>query len=130
MDEINKIRKDFFTHGESRSEIAKKFNRSWDTVNRIIKMDRDELENRGKRPNRPRKVMTQEVIKAIEYYFKEEEAKGVKKKQRYTGKQVYQELKDKGIYHGSKRRMQEVISIIRQKRGEARRPIFYHWSFL
>ncbi len=38
MDEINKIRKSFYTNGENKHQIAKKFNRAWDTVNRIIEI--------------------------------------------------------------------------------------------
>lgn len=129
MDEINKIRKCFFTSGESRSEIAGKFNRSWDTVNRIVKMKRDELENRGKRPSRVKKIMTREVIEAIESYLDEEEEKGIKKKQRHTALQIYRELKKKEIYRGSKRRMQEMVSLLRQKRGLTKKASFLPLEF-
>ena len=91
MDEANKIRKCFFTYGESKNKIAKKFKRSWDTVNRTVNMDRDELENRGSHPPRLKRVMTPEVIEAIEKYFSKEEENQVKKKQRYTGCQIYRE---------------------------------------
>ena len=129
MDEINKIRKCFFAHGETRNEIAKKFNRSWDTVNRIVNMGRDELENRGKRPNRVRKVMTEEVIKAIEKYFEEEEEKGVKKKQRYTAFQIYKNLKESKIYHGSRRGMEEAVRMLREKKGQTKKPSFLPLEF-
>ncbi len=66
MDEINKIRKAFFSEGESINKIATKFHRSWATVNSVISMPRVELKNRGKRPNRKKTVTSEEVIKAIE----------------------------------------------------------------
>ena len=96
--------KSFFTNGENRCQIAKKMNRSWDTVNRVVKMKRDDLEHRGKHPDRSRKVMTPAVIVAIEKYFQEEDEKGVKKKQKHTARQIYEELKEQKIYKGSIRR--------------------------
>jgi transposase len=129
MDEINKIRKSFFTLGLTRAAIAKKYNRSWDTVNRLVNMERDELENRGKRPSRSRQVMTEEVIEAIKKYLDEEEEKCVKKKQKYTGLQIFRELTEKKIYSGSRRRMHEVISVLRQERGQSRKPTFLPLEF-
>ena len=64
MDEVNKIRKKFFVKGETRGKIAKSCRRSWDTVNRIVNMNREDLENRGKRTTRQKVVMTDNVIKA------------------------------------------------------------------
>lgn len=84
MDEANKIRKSFFTQGQNRNQIAKKYKRAWRTVNTIVSMSREELENRGKHPSRLKQVMTPEVIQAIESYIDREEELGVKKKQRYT----------------------------------------------
>jgi transposase len=36
MDEINKVRKAYFTLGESKNAIAKRFKRSWETIDRIV----------------------------------------------------------------------------------------------
>lgn len=129
MDEINKIRKCFFTHGLTRAAIAKKYNRSWDTVNRLVNMKRDELENRGKRPSRSRQVMTEEVIEAIKSYLDKEEEKCVKKKQKYTGLQIFRELTEKKIYNGSRRRMHEVVRAQRQERGQASKTTFLPLEF-
>jgi len=129
MDELNKIRKRFFTHGESRNKIAKEFHRSWDTIDRIVKMKREDLDSRGFRPNRPRQVITPKVLEAIEGYFKEEEDNLVKKKQRYTGMQIYRELKEKKIYHGSQRQMQLVVSSLRRKQGQKKSPSFLPLEF-
>ena len=74
MDEVNKIRKKFFVKGETRGKIAKTYRRSWDTVNRIVTMSRGEIENSGKRPQRTKSVMTDNVIKAITDIFDYEEA--------------------------------------------------------
>jgi len=95
MDEINKIRKAFFTSGESKHKIAKRFNRSWDTVNRIVDASREKLEERGKRPNSLKKVATPEVVQAVDKYLEEEVQKKVKRKQRYRAKIIYKELSQK-----------------------------------
>ena len=62
MDEINKMRKAFFTYGKSRNRIAYRFHRSWDTINKIVSMERENLKNRGKRPNRRGTVVTPESV--------------------------------------------------------------------
>ncbi len=61
MDEFNKIRKAFFQEGLSINEIARKFKRSWETVDVIVKTSRDELEERGDRAGRASKVATEVV---------------------------------------------------------------------
>jgi len=129
MDEFNKIRKAYFTNGESVNKIAKKFHRSWETINNIISMEREEIENRGKRPNRKGKVITQEVIKAAEEYLKEEEMKFVKKKQRYTAKKIYEDLTKSGVYQGSKRRMEDLIKRLREKRDQSKKKSYLPLDF-
>ena len=88
MDEINKIRKSFFG-GKNKYQLALQYNRSWETIDRIVSMDREDLNNRGKRQGRKSPVMTEEVIAAIEAYFDEEEKLAVKRKQRYTAQVIY-----------------------------------------
>lgn len=129
MDETNKIRKAYFTDGENRSQIATRFNRSWDTINKIVSMKREDLKNRGKRPKREGTVITPEVEHAVEEYLKEEIEKSVKKKQRYTAKKIYTELKAKGIYKGSIRRMQEVVKKLREKHGQSKKTSYLPLSF-
>ena len=60
-----------------------------------------DIENRGKRPQRTKSVMTDNVIKAITDIFDYEEAAGIKKKQRHTAYQIYKELAESGVYQGS-----------------------------
>ena len=129
MDEVNKIRKKFFVKGETRGGIAKVCRRSWDTVNRIVNMDRKELENRGKRPQRQKTVMTDKVIKAINDLLDYEAAAGIKKKQRYTAYQIYKELSEQGVYLGSRRRMEEVVSKLRAERNQVKQPTFLPLEF-
>lgn len=88
MDEINKIRKSFFG-GKNKHRLALQYNRSWETIDRIVSMDREDLNNRGKRQGRKSRVMTEEVVEAIESYFDEEEKLAVKCKQRYTAQVIY-----------------------------------------
>ena len=128
MDEINKIRKAYFTEGLSKYEIAKKYNRSWKTIDRIVSMERDELNVRGKRPKRVGKIMTPEMVEIIEGYLKEEEQKKVKKKQRYTSPVIFKKIKEQG-YQGSLRRVQEVVLDLRKKLGQATKPSYLPLEF-
>jgi transposase len=129
MDEINKIRKAFFTHGESKNQIAKRFKRSWDTINQIVSMGREDLKNRGKRPSRGGTVVTSDVELAVEEYLKEEQGKLVKKKQRYTAKKIYEDLRAKGIFKGSIRSMQGVVKKLRGKHDQSKKPSYLPLSF-
>ena len=65
MDEFNKIRKDYFVDHLSINEIAKKYNRSWATVHKIVNTSRDEFSDSEKKYTRIPKVATQEVMDAI-----------------------------------------------------------------
>ena len=105
MDEVNKIRKQVLIQGKTRNQVAKELHYSWDTVNRVTKIKREDLEKRSKRRSREKTVMTDIVMKAINDLLDYEESISVKRKQRYTALQIYKELSEKGIYHGSQRRM-------------------------
>ena len=119
MDEVNKIRKAFYSEGFSINEIAKKFKRSWSTINVIIKTPREELENPDKKKrNRESIIGTQEVIDAINVYLDKEVRLGVKRKQRYRSNVIFKELTKNGIYKGSKRRLQELVKEVRKNRGQ------------
>ncbi len=120
MDEINKIRKLYLSGTMSKNEIAKRFSRSWETNDRIVKMYSGEFTNRGKRPGRLPTVATPEVIKAVEKYFVEEDMKKVKKKQRYKTNTIYKELKDRGVYKGSLRRMHDIVKALRKKQNQTK----------
>lgn len=115
MDEINKIRKEYFTQGKSRNELAIKYNRSWNTIDTIVTLDRDELKNRGRRPNAKKRVSNAEVVLAVENLIKQEKALKVRKKQRYTAAFIYKELKRNGIYQGCERSMREIVSSVRKQ---------------
>ena len=69
MSLINKIRKDYFNKKLNRNQIAEKYSCSWDTVDRLVKMTREDLKKRGKRPNKKAVVTTPEVINAIDEYI-------------------------------------------------------------
>jgi len=124
MDEINKIRKAFFTEGESKNAIAIRFRRSWDTIDRIVTMKREDLKNRGKRPNRESKVITPVVLQEIESLLDEEVKKNVKKKQRYTARKIFKVLREKGKYEGSERRIQDTVRRLREERSQLKKQSF------
>lgn len=129
MDEINKIRKDFFTHKETKHEIAKKYNRSWSTIDRAVTKTIEELEQPSTRPNRKGQVITDEVIKAIKRYLDYEDEMKVKRKQRYKTKKIYEELKSQGIYQGQMRRLHDVICQMRKDRDQSKQKAFLPLSF-
>lgn len=120
MDELNKIKK-AHRNGESINEIAKRFGRSWDTVKRIIETSTSDLETRGQRPNKRRKVITPEVEEAVTDYLIQEEQQRVHKKQRYTAAVIFKELKANGIYKGQIRQIQDTVKRLREERGQLKR---------
>jgi len=118
MDEINKIRKAYFTLGDSKNAIAKRFKRSWETIDRIVMSTREELENRGKRTGKKKTVITPEVEAAIYALLDEEVEKKVKRKQRYTARAIYNTLKEHGIYKGSEKHIETTVKRLREKRNQ------------
>jgi transposase len=129
MDEVNKIRKAYFTNGESKNEIAKKFKRSWNTIDTIVKTDREQLSTRGKRPGRKATVATEAVKDAIRKLLNEEELLKVKKKQRYKAAFFYKDLKRRGLYKGCERTMRAIVSEIRQELNVSKRKSYLPLSF-
>jgi len=114
MDEINKIKKDF-KKGHKKGKIAKKFNRSWDSVDNIVNTPLEQLQARGKRPNRKPTKVTKEVRDEIYRLLQQEQILKVKKKQKYTSKFIFGQLKDKKIYQGSDRTIRNVVKEIREE---------------
>ena len=115
MDEFNKIRKAFFKEGLSTNEIAHKFKRSWETIDAIVNKSRDELEERGDRTSRTSKLVTEDIENAILAFFEEEVKLRVKKKQRYTARKIFNDLKTKGLYNGSDRTMHSLVKRLRRQ---------------
>ncbi len=129
MDEVNKIRKAFFIHGHSINKIAKKINRSWDTIQRIVSMKQEELGSRGKRPNRKGTIITPEIKQVVETYLKDEIEKSVRRKQRYTAKKIYDELREKEIYKGSRRTMDNLVKLLREKYNQSKQKSYLPLDF-
>lgn len=118
MDETNKIRKGYYQEGKSIYALSRQYKRSWNTIERLVKTPREDLSLRGKRPNRKRRVITQEVKDRVSAIFYEEKALGVKKKQLKTVRIIYYELKNQGIYEGSERTLYDYIRKVRLKNKE------------
>lgn len=129
MDEINKIRKAYFTNGETKHGIAKQFNRSWNTIDTIVNTDREHLATRGKRPGRQATVATEAVKQEIRKVLQEEERLKVKKKQRHTAAFFYQDLKRRGLYDGGERRMRDIVREIRHELNMSQRESYLPLSF-
>lgn len=125
MDEINKIRKGYYQDGSSVYKLSLRYHRSWNTVKKIVTTPREELQERGKRPNRQQQVITQAVKDSLCAIFDSEKELRVKKKQRKTVKVIYKELKDQGIYHGSERSLYYYISKIRVKTAHSDLPLSF-----
>jgi len=128
MDEINKIRKTYKL-GETKNAIAVKFNRSWETVDRIVSLPLEELEIRGQRRKRKSTVITPEVIEGVNGYLREEIEKKVKRKQRYTVKKIFDCLKERGIYSGSIKGMEKLVKKQRKDLGIAKNKTYLPLSF-
>ena len=129
MDEVNKIRKAYFSNGETTNEIAKRFTRSWNTIDTIVTTDREQLATRGKRRGRQATVATEAVKDAVRKLLKEEELLQVKKKQRYKAAFVFKELSRRGVYKGSERRMRDIVRDIRQELNLSQRESYLPLSF-
>jgi len=114
MDEFNKIKKEYFKNQKSIYQIAKEYNRSWDTIDRIIKMPDHLIELRGKRNKLPL-VITSEVYNKIAEIITFESTHKVSKKQRFTAKYIYQKLKDECDYKGSSRRIRSIVAKVRKE---------------
>ena len=112
MDDVNKIRKAYFSNGETKNEIAKKFNRSWNTIDTIVETDREQLPLRGKRSGRKATVATEAVKNEIRRVLQEEEHLKVKKKQRHKAAFFYKDLTRRGVYTGCERRMRDRKSVV------------------
>jgi transposase len=117
MDEVNKIRKLYFIKGKSINYIAKKLDKSWETVDLILKIKPEDLPKRGLRPNRKSKVINDQVVKRINELFDDERIKKVHKKQRYTRHHIFNLLKKENLYTGTERYLRTVINGIRNTRS-------------
>jgi hypothetical protein len=114
MDEFNKFRKEFFINGKSVYQIAKEYNRSWETVSKIIKIPEHLIHLRGER-KRSVKVATPEVLQKIHEYIQFEVSHKVPKKQRFTAKVIFKKLQDEGLYSGSAKRMRTIVAQVRSE---------------
>lgn len=129
MDEINKIRKAHTVDGVSVYALAKQYNRSWATVNRMVTQCRYKLEQKSTRPNRKSPLFTPELKAAIEKVLNREAEIRVHRKQRYTASKLCKELKMIGLYTGSLRRFQELMRQVRFERGEVHVTAYLPLSF-
>jgi hypothetical protein len=120
MDTVNKIRKAYKKTGKI-NPAAKKGQCSWATAKKIIEKSPEELAKRGKR-NTASKLITNEVIEAIEKIFRDEDEKKVHKKQKHKTPAILIKLKEAGIYHGSLRHMERTVAGLRQKHSHAISP--------
>jgi len=118
MDEINKIRKSYYKDGYNINQIALRFNRSWHTIKNLIEKPREQLTNRGKRPNRECGILTKDVIDAVNGYLDNEETYNVKRKHKYSATFIYHDLKNKGFYNGSARALRGLVKKLRNKRNQ------------
>lgn len=120
MDTINKIKRAFKKTGKINS-AAKIGQCSWATAKKVIENSPEELSKRGTR-NTTSKLITNEVIEAIEKIFQDEEEKKVHRKQKHKAPAILIKLKQAGIYQGSLRHLKRTIAEIRKKHGHSLSP--------
>lgn len=113
MDTVNKIKKAYKQTGKINS-AAKKGQCSWATAKKIIDASSEQLSQRGKRA-KASKLITNEVIEAIEKIFREEDEKKVHKKQKHKTPAILIKLREAGIYQGSLRHLKRTVAQIRKK---------------
>jgi hypothetical protein len=120
MDTVNKIKKAYKKTGKINS-AAKIGQCSWATAKKIINTSPEKLSQRGTR-NTPSKLITNEVIEAIEKIFIDEEEKKVHRKQRHKTPAILIKLKEAGIYQGSLRHLKRTVAEIRKNHGRSLSP--------
>jgi len=120
MDTVNKIKKAFKKTGNVNSS-AKVGQCSWATAKKIIESSPEQLSQRGTR-NTPARLITKEVIEAIEKVFLDEEEKKVHRKQRHKTPAILIKLKEAGIYDGSYRHLRRAIAEIRKNHSLSQSP--------
>jgi len=129
MDEFNKIRKEFHVRGKSIYQIAREYNRSWQTIKSIVHMPEHKIESRGKRPGRNPIVITPEVEKQILQYLDFEEVHRVPRKQRFTAACIFKKLTSDGVYQGSAKRLRTIVSVLRKERKQIKKNVFLDLDF-
>lgn len=120
MDTVNKIRKAYKQTGQI-NPSAKTGQCSWATAKKIIHASPEELAQRGKR-NTVSKLITNEVVEAIEKIFRDEDERKVHKKQKHKTLAIFIKLKEAGIYKGSLRHLKRTVAKVRQQFGHASLP--------
>jgi hypothetical protein len=115
MDTVNKIKRAFKKTGNINSS-AKIGQCSWATAKKVIESSTEQLAQRGTR-NTPSRLITNEVIQAIEKILHDEQEKKVHRKQRHKTPAILIKLKEAGIYEGSYRHLRRVISEIRKSQS-------------
>lgn len=117
MDTVNKIRKAYKQTGKI-NPAAKIGQCSWATAKKVIENSPEELARRGTR-NTSSKLITNEVMEAIEKIFQDEEEKKVHRKQRHKTPAILVKLKQAGIYQGSLRHLKRTVAQMRKKHGQS-----------
>lgn len=128
MDEFNKIRKEFHVRGKSIYQISKEFNRSWDTVKKIVAMPDHHVALRGKR-KRSSQVITPEVLEKINEFLDFEITHKVPKKQRFTSAYIFKKLTEDKVYEGSSKRLRTVIAEARREKKNTKEQSFLNLDF-
>ena len=114
MDEFNKIRKEFHVRKKSIYQIAREYNRSWETIKNIVRIPEHKIQLRGKRNSIP-KVITPDILNKINEYLEFEVTHNVHKKQRFTSAFIFKKLKDEYGYSGSSKRIRTVVACARRE---------------
>ncbi len=125
IDEINKIKKEYFLQEKTKHQIAKKFNRSWSTINKCIK-NANSFQKKAKQIRRKR-VLTSEIINHIKKYLDEEKQINCPRKQRYRAKFIYKKLREETNYRGS---LSHLSCCLKNIRKEQKQELKKQQSFL
>lgn len=125
MDEINKIKKEHFKEGKTINAVARKYKRSWATVNNLVNAKEEDLSSRGKRPNRQKSLLTDKLKDRINELLDISEHLRSSSKQKYTTVYLYKKLCEEGLYHGSERYFRYIVADILAQRVETKKKNTY-----
>lgn len=114
MDECNKIYKEFHLNGLSKNEIANRFNRSWATVDKIVRLSPEQIATRSNKRNRATKVVTEQVKETVREFFELEIERNIPRKQRYSPAFIFDSLVERQLYCGSFRTLRRFIAEARK----------------
>lgn len=113
MIDVQKIKQAFLEEGLTKSQICKKYHYCWGTVSKVLETSLEEWEvllDIQKTRGRGCSVLTDDVRHEVNRMLTQEKEWRVHKKQRLTGRVIFNQLKEQSLYKGSYRALLMLIA--------------------